>query len=107
MPAPRANRGEVWQVDLGLAAKPRPVVILALPGHDDRQIFTYVPHTTQPRGTDFEISIPTRFLEEGVFDAQGISTISTHKLMRKLGMLTDEQLTRIEDAVLRWLEIEY
>ncbi len=104
---PRANRGEVWQVDLGLVGKVRPVLILALPrGSDDRQIFTYVPHTTQPRSTAFEVAVPARFLLAGVFDTQGISTVDTRKLMKKLGVLTPDQITRVEDAVLDWLQIQ-
>ncbi len=74
---PRAERGEVWQTDLGLAAKPRPVLILGWPGSEDRQIFTFVPHTTALRGTAFEVSVAVPFLEKGGFDAQGISTVST------------------------------
>jgi hypothetical protein len=34
----KAKRGEVWQADLGLAAKARPVLIIGIPESDDRQI---------------------------------------------------------------------
>jgi mRNA-degrading endonuclease toxin of MazEF toxin-antitoxin module len=45
------HRGEVWLVDLGLAAKMRPCVILSVPadGQDDRVLVTVVSHTTRPR----------------------------------------------------------
>jgi mRNA interferase MazF len=103
---PRPKRGEVWQVDLGMAAKSRPAVILGVPGDGMHQICTYVPHTTSPLGTEFEIKLDLRFLREGVFDAQGISTVPGVKFQRKLGMLTAPQIRQIEDAVLAWLEIE-
>ena len=44
---PIAQRGEVWQADLGLVAKVRPVLILSVPFLDhERAVFGIVPHTT-------------------------------------------------------------
>ena len=102
----RPKRGEVWQVDLGLAAKSRPAVILGVPHEATHQTYTYVPHTTSPLGTEFEVKVDLKFLREGVFDAQGISTVPGVRFQRKLGVLTSSQIRQIEDAVLAWLEIE-
>jgi mRNA interferase MazF len=102
----RPKRGEVWQVDLGLAAKSRPAFILGVPLATTHQVYTYVPHTTSPLGTEFEVKLDLKFLREGVFDAQGISTVPGVKFQRKLGLLTEPQIRQIEDAVLAWLEIE-
>ena len=54
------NRGKVWLVDLGLAAKMRPCVILSVPaaGFNDRVLATVVSHTTSPRGSEFEVAAP-------------------------------------------------
>ena len=103
---PRPKRGEVWQVDLGMAAKSRPAVILGVPDDTMRQIYTFVPHTTSLWGTEFEVKIDLKFLQEGAFDAQGISTVPGVKFQRKLGVLTSPQIRQVEDAVLVWLEIE-
>jgi mRNA interferase MazF len=101
---PRADRGDIWLVDLGYAAKTRPALILSIPPLDiDRALVTVIPHTTSPRGTRFEVSIPTVFLRGGVFDAQNPTTISLAKLIRKLGDLTPAQLAEVEDAVRIWL----
>ena len=44
------ERGEVWLVDLGMAAKVRPALVLSMPATDvDRALVTLVPHTTSPR----------------------------------------------------------
>ncbi len=106
MPSPRPRRGEVWQVDLGMVAKSRPAVVLGVPTERTHQIFTFVPHTTTPLGTEFEAVIPVSFLKKGAFDAQGIATISGTKFQRKLGTLSAEQIRLVEDALLAWLEIE-
>jgi mRNA interferase MazF len=101
---PRADRGEVWLIDLGYAAKTRPGMILSIPPLDtDRALVTVIPHTTSPRGTRFEVAIPTPFLRRGVFDAQDPTTVALAKLIRKLGGLTPAQLASVEDAVRNWL----
>ena len=98
MRAPR--RGEVWLVDLGLAAKIRPCLVLGVPNADeDRALVTVVPHTT-------ETSIATRFLKPGAFDAQGIATIPTVRLMRPLGTLSPQQLDDVVRGVCLWLGIK-
>ncbi len=98
------NRGEVWLVDLGFAAKTRPCLVLSIPAEDqDRALATLIPHTTSARNSRFEVGWTLGFLKPGVFDAQNLITIPHAKLVRKLGNLTAEQLLAIEDAVCEWL----
>jgi mRNA interferase MazF len=71
MSTPR--RGEVWLVDLGMVAKVRPCLILNVPiGPRDRVLATLVGHTTSTRGSQFEVVVPSRFLQVGAFDAQSL-----------------------------------
>jgi mRNA interferase MazF len=101
---PSPSRGEVWLVDLGMAAKTRPCLILNVPAGDaDRALATLVPHTTSTRGSRFEVSIHVGLLRSGAFDAQNLVTIPTVKLLRKLGRLTQDELTAVENAVRLWL----
>lgn len=66
-------RGEVYMVDLGMAAKIRPCVVLSVPLEEsDRSLVTLVPHTTTLRQSRFEITVSTRFLGKGAFDTQGV-----------------------------------
>ena len=104
MPIP--NRGEVWLVDLGYAAKVRPCLVLSVPAADeDRALVTLVPHTTSTRASRFEVAVKVPFLREGAFDAQNLVTIPHAKLIRKLGMLQRVQLSSVEDKVRFWLEL--
>jgi hypothetical protein len=67
------QRGELWLVDLGLAAKVRPAVVMNIPATDvDRALVTLVPHTTSARGSRFEAAVSVPFLRAGVFDAQNL-----------------------------------
>ena len=102
MPTP--IRGEVWLCDLGMAAKVRPALILSMPPTvQDRVLLTLVPHTTSVRGTRFEVAVPKKFLSEGAFDAQGLTTIAPARLIRKLGLLQPNELLQVEAAVKKWL----
>jgi mRNA interferase MazF len=101
---PSAKRGDVWLVDLGMAAKVRPCLVLSVPIHDeDRALVTLVPCTTAVRGSRFEVAIDAKFLRPGAFDAQNLVTIPHSKLVRRLGTLTDEQLQLVETSVRVWL----
>jgi mRNA interferase MazF len=104
---PNPNRGEVWLVDLGYAAKVRPCLVLSIPAADeDRALATLVPHTTSMRGSRFEVASKVRFLREGGFDAQNLVTIPHAKLIRKLGTLQPDQLLSVEETVRFWLGLQ-
>jgi mRNA interferase MazF len=101
------KRGEVWLVDLGYTAKVRPCLVISIPvSQEDRALVTLIAHTTKPRGSRFEVNIQVRFLREGVFDSQNLVTIPYVKLIRKLGTLSSDQLSLIEDALKRWLGLQ-
>ena len=91
------QRGEVWMVDLGMAAKVRPCLVISIGATDqDRALVTLVPHTTSARNSRFEVKLKVSFLREGAFDAQSLVTIPHGKLIRKIGTLPVAQLAEVE-----------
>jgi mRNA interferase MazF len=95
--------GEVWLVDLGLAAKTRPVVIVSrLDPNPPRALVLYIPITTQNRGSDYEVELlAVKFLQTGsVANVQGLGSIPSARLERKLGELTEENMSKIKQALL-------
>ncbi len=104
----KPTRGDVWLIDMGYAAKVRPALVLSVEIEgDERVLTTVVPHTASVRGTRFESVSNVRWLKDGAFDAQGISTYPTVKLLKRLGSLPDEQLVAIEQVVLLWLGLSH
>ena len=102
----RPIRGEVWMVDLGMAAKVRPCLVLSVPVEEsDRSLVTLIPHTTALRQSRFEVAVSVRFLRPGAFDAQGIVTVPTVRLMNRLGTLSAEQIQTVANGVCSWLGI--
>jgi mRNA interferase MazF len=94
--------GEVWLADLGLAAKPRPVVILSrYDPHAPRALIVYVPLTTQNRRSSYEVALPQlHFLRElSVANVQGIGSLPLARLQRKIGELPRDVLAQVRTAV--------
>jgi mRNA interferase MazF len=101
------KRGEIWRVDLGLAGKVRPVLVLNIPfSENERALFIVMSHTTSVRGTRFEISIKHPALKEGAFDAQQIFLLPPVKFERRLGELTAEQMRKVESLVIALLGLD-
>ena len=87
-----------------MAAKTRPVLVVSVAyGDADRAIVTVVPHTTQLRGSPFEISVRAPFLQPGAFLVQGISTYPKAWAIRKIGALTRNQMETVMTGLLDWL----
>jgi mRNA interferase MazF len=98
------ERGDVWLVDLGMAAKVRPCLVLSIPVLDsERALATSVAHTTTQRGARFEVAVKVPFLRAGVFDTQNMITVPHAKYIRKLGKLNTANLQAVETAVRSWL----
>jgi mRNA interferase MazF len=104
---PVAKPGEIWWVDLGMAAKVRPCLVLTRqPQSNELDVCTVVAHTTAPRGNRWELQIPKPFLDaEGVFDVQRIATVASVKLERKLGVLTELEMNQVLDALAERLNL--
>ncbi len=94
--------GEIWLADLGLAAKTRPVVIVSRRDpNPPRSLVLYVPLTTQPRNSPYEVTLPRLpFLDrESVANVQGLGSIPIVRLERKLGRLPLDVMVRLKDAL--------
>lgn len=100
--------GEVWLADLGLAAKPRPIVIVSRRDIDPpRALILYVPLTTQSRPSDYEVPIPRLpFLDRESFaNVQGLGSIPIIRLERRLGKIPGQTLAQIRRALAYALDL--
>jgi mRNA interferase MazF len=101
--------GEVWLADLGLAAKTRPVVLVSRYEPDPpRALVLYVPLSTQNRQSRYEVVLPKLgFLDrDSVANVQGVGSLPTVRLERKLGALPGEAMARIKQALIFALDLE-
>lgn len=103
---PAVNRGEVWLIDFGMVAKVRPALVLTgSPLDDELDLVTVLLHTTTLRANRWELSIPKSFLKPGAFHLQQIQSVSTVKLERKLGTLTETEMKRVSEAITKRLAV--
>jgi len=101
-----ALRDELWMVDLGMVQKPRPCLILSIAFLDhERAVVSYVPRTTTLRGTRFEVPHQARGLEAGAFDAQGVGSVPSVKLLRRIGVVEAQTIREVETALKSWLAL--
>src|SRR3954453_16260615 len=97
---PAVNPGEVGLPDFGMAAKIRPALVLTdNPTTNELDLITLLLHTTSLRGNRWELNVPKPFLKPGAFHLQQIQTVSTVKLERRLGVLTEEEMNRVRHAI--------
>ena len=104
--------GEVWLADLGLAAKVRPIVVVSRYDSDPPRVLTlYVPLTTQDRHSRYEVVLPRlSFLNPGsapsVANVQGLGSIPTVRLERRLGKMPDSVMIEIKRALVFALDLD-
>jgi mRNA interferase MazF len=104
-----ARPGEIWLADLGLAAKTRPVVIVSREDPDPpRSLVLYVPLTAQRRSSPYEVPLPRLpFLDrESVANVQGLGSLPTVRLERKIGRLSVGIMEQLKDALAFALDLE-
>jgi mRNA interferase MazF len=100
------NRGDVVVVDLGLAAKVRPCVVVSIsqPDHQ-RNMSVVVPMTTEIRGGDCEIRFPkpTWLRQESVINVLGIAGVDNAKIQRRIAAFPADKMLEIESVLKRML----
>src|SRR4051794_26440977 len=100
--ATNPRHGEVWLVDMGLAAKTRPAVIL-LPDTltVSRALIIHVPITRQNRGSNLEVPLGhLSFLEpDSVANVQGVGSLPSVRFEKRLGILPPTDLSAIKAAL--------
>jgi mRNA interferase MazF len=97
--------GQVYLVDLGMAAKTWPMLVVSRRDDDaPRALAVCAPITTSTRDSEYEVSIgKPKFLHESSYvNVQGMQAIQHHELKRMIGRLPDADLKKVKSA-LEWL----
>jgi mRNA interferase MazF len=100
--ATNPRHGEVWLVDMGMAAKTRPaVVLLADSVVVSRALIIHIPITRQNRGSNLEVPLGhLSFLEpDSVANVQGVGSLPSVRFEKRLGILPPNDLSAIKSAL--------
>lgn len=96
--------GEVYLVDMGMAAKVRPVVIMTREdANSPRAISVVVPLTTENRDSEYEVKMPrVPWLKHQSFaNVQAMASYGHHELLERRGRFDAETVSQIKNAI-RW-----
>ncbi len=104
--------GEVYWVDLGIAGKVRPLMVVSREDPEaPRALAVCVPLTTQARGGNYEVLLPrVRWLpgaDQGLANVQGIASVELHRLKEKAGRFESGVLARVREAIAWMLELTH
>jgi mRNA interferase MazF len=100
------GRGEVWWVDLGIAGKVRPAVVISAPISDsDYALLATIPHTTSDHPSRYAVRVQVSGLKEGSFNVQALAPVPLSKFVRRITTLTESQMTTLDSAVRQWLQL--
>lgn len=103
----RPAAGEVWRVDLGLAAKVRPCLVVSdYPADDELALVLVIPHTTAVRRNRWEVASSVSFLKDGVFHLQQIQPVSLRRLEARLGVVPLEEFRALKRRFAELLRLE-
>ncbi|HXR08071.1 MAG TPA: type II toxin-antitoxin system PemK/MazF family toxin [Candidatus Acidoferrum sp.] len=98
------RHGEVWLVDMGMAAKTRPAVVLLADNlNAPRSLIIHIPITRQNLGSELEVPLGhLTFLDpESVANAQGIGALPSVRFEKRLGVLPAKELEAIKTALVK------
>jgi mRNA interferase MazF len=93
------KRGDVVLVDLGMAAKVRPCVVVSAGNPDhQRNMSVVVPMTTEIRGGECEVQFakPPWLRQESVVNVLGIAGVDNTKIQRCISAFPAEKMPEIE-----------
>jgi len=97
--------GEVYLVDLGMAAKTRPMLVVSRRDEDaPRALAVCAPITTSSRDTSYEVPIgKPKFLRDTSYvNVQGLQAIQHHELKRMIGRISNGAMDEVRTAI-KWL----
>jgi mRNA interferase MazF len=100
------DRGDVVLVDLGLAGKVRPAVVVSIAEADSqRNMSVVVPLTTEIRGGECEVAFPRPawLRQESVVNVLGIAGVDNARIQRRLGVFPAGAFAVLESVVKRML----
>ena len=102
------SRGDVVIVDLGMAAKVRPCVVVSVSTPDrQRNMSVVVPMTTEIRGGECEVAFPKPawLRQESVVNVLGISGVDNSKVERRIAAFPADKMLEIESVLKRLLRL--
>ena len=98
------RHGEIWLVDMGMAAKTRPTLVLVADNLEaPRSLIIHIPISRQNRGSELEVPLGhLPFLDkESVANVQAIGSLPSVRFEKRLGALPAADLEIVKQALVK------
>lgn len=100
------QRGDIWFVRLHPSESPTMAVVLNTEHDEDEPAyFTVVPHEARPEVFRFDVPVMNRYMRDGVFNVQRITSVMQSHFVQSLGVLAPSDLDALEHRLYAWLEL--
>ena len=101
--------GDIVLVDLGMAAKVRPCLVLCANPDSERTVSIVAPLTSEVRDGESEIPFPKPpwLAKPCVVNLSGLGSVERHRLQRRLGQFPPEKFQEAKKAIARMFGLEH
>ena len=103
------KNGDILLVDLGVAAKVRPCLVLCANPDSERTVSLVAPLTSELRGGESEIPFPKPpwLAKPCVVNLSGLGAVERHRLQRRLGQFPTEKFEEAKKVLGRMFGLEH
>ena len=102
------SNGDIVLVDLGMAAKIRPCLVLCANPDSERTVSLVAPLTSEVRGGESEVSFPKPpwLAKPCVVNLCGLGSVERHRFQRRLGQFPPERFLKAKNVLARMFDLE-
>ncbi len=100
------HRGDVWFVRMTENETPSLALIVSREDEDGvMPVVAVVPHEARQTETEFDATVTTRFISEGVFNVKRLTALRAEQFLQHLGVLVPQDMDSVEKCLYRWLDL--
>ncbi len=102
------KNGDIVLVDLGMAAKVRPCLVLSAGPDSQRNVSIIAPLTGEMRGGESEVAFPKPpwLAKPCVVNLSGLGSVERHRIHRYLGRFPADKFKEVRSILTRILDLE-
>jgi len=103
------KNGDILLVDLGMAAKVRPCLVLCANPDSKRTVSLVAPLTTEIRGGESEIPFPKPpwLAKPCVVNLSGLGSVERHRLQRRLGQFPPDKFQEAKQVLAKMFGLDH
>jgi mRNA interferase MazF len=101
------KNGDIVLVDLGMAAKVRPCLVISATPDTQRTVSIVAPLTSEVRGGESEVAFPKPpwLAKPCVVNLSGFGSVERHRIQRRLGQFPADRFVEVRKTLVKMLDL--